>query len=62
MLESRHIVLIVVVVGVVVGLLLVSLSRVKFSGCHIYREGAAEISVDKYKPKIEMLTLMNSNW
>ena len=62
MLESRQIVLIVIVVGVVVDLLLVILSRVKFSGCHIYREGAAEISVDKYKPKIEMLTLMNSNW
>ena len=61
MLESRHIVLIVVV-GVVVGLLLVSLSRVESRGCHIYRGGAAGISVAKYLTKVEMLTCMNSNW
>ena len=41
-------VVIVVVVGVVVGLLLNYFGRVEFSGCRIYRGGAAEISVDKY--------------
>ena len=49
-------------VGVVVGLLLVNLSRAKSRGCHNYRGSAAEISVAKYDPKIEMLVCMNSNW
>ena len=62
MLESKHIMLIIVFVGIVVGLLLVMLSRAKSRGCHIYRGGAAEISVAKYNPKLEMLAFMNSNW
>ena len=49
-------------VGIVVGLLLVILSRAKSRGCHSYRGSAAEISVAKYDPKIEMLVDMNSNW
>ena len=54
--------LVVIVVGTVVGLLLVSLSRVESRGCHIYRGGAAGIPVAKYLTKVEMLTCMNSNW
>ena len=52
----------VVLVDVVVGLLLVVLSRVESRGCHVYRGSAAEISVAKWKPKIEILNCMNSNW
>ena len=50
------------VVGIVVGLLLVILSRAKSRGSHSYRGSAAEISVAKFDPKIEMLVCMNSNW
>ena len=53
---------IIVVVDVVVGLLLVILSRAKSRGCYIYKGNAAEISVAKYNPKIKMLAFMNSNW
>ena len=53
MLESKHIVLIIVVVDVVVGLLLVILSRAKSRGCHSYRGSAAGISVAKYNPKLK---------
>ena len=55
-------VVVIDVVDIVVGLLLVVWSRVESRGGYMYRGGAAQILIDKYWLRLEMLSLMNSNW
>ena len=55
-------VVIVDVLGVVVGLLLTILSRVETRGCYMYRGGAAQIFIEQYWLRLEIVSLMNSNW
>ena len=49
-------------VDVVIGLLLIVLSRVESRGWYMYRGGAAQIFIDKHWARIEFLSPMNSNW
>ena len=55
-------VVIVDVLGVVVGLLLIILSRVESRGCYMYRGDAAQIFIEQYWLSLEIVSLMNSNW
>ena len=52
----------VVIVDVVVGLLLIVLSRVESRGCYMYRGDAAQIFIEQYWLRLEIVSLMNSNW
>ena len=53
---------IVIVVDVVVGLLLVDLSRVEVRGCYMYRGDAAQIFIDKYGLKLKSQSLTINIW
>ena len=54
--------MVVDVLGVVVGLLLIILSRVESRGCYMYRGDAAQIFIEQYWLRLEIVSLMNSNW